>query len=364
VSVGFDSRLWMADSLDGSCRLYFSDPLLVGNNLGDTTGGTGYIVIPAENGDLITALIKTQRCLYVFTHNSIFRVFNTVSSDNVPVSYVGTYSQDAVVKAKNGFYFYNPTGIFYMQDGGNPQEIGIKVRDILKKVSTQQQIKVFGWADDDHVVFCLGNNLTGYEPNKTYYVRYTISTQVWSIYSTLNFLPSCADYQNFLQINSAANVDYQGDETIFPTVYVFGNGTNSAGVINTTRHGGTINVYTPSTEDSTIVQDWNAYPIPVEYQTSWMTFDMECQSNTANGLFVPSLNAAGMKVSYQLDNDLPNVWREIGTLGTSYVTAFDSWKSEEFKRIKFRFYGQSNGTTMQIGVPKIRLLDNLGYSTN
>jgi len=316
---------------------------------------------------MITGLIKTQRCLYVFTNNNIFQVFNTAYLDNAPVAYVGAYSQEGIVRAKNGFYFYNPTGVFFLQPGGQPQEISVKVRDIIKKVTTQYQSKVFGWSDEDHVYFCLGNKLQGYQPNKTYYIRYTISTQVWTIYSTLNFLPTCADTQYFPQLYT--NTDYQGTETIFPTVYLFGNATDDSGVITTIRYGGTFNVFEPSTENSAITPDWGSIPIPVEFQTNWMTFEAETNipethDKRCNGLHIPSENANGFNVAYQIDSDLPNVWRYIGVIGDKYITAFNSWQSEEFNRIKFRVYGQTNGKIVKVAVPKIKILDDLGYRTN
>lgn len=362
ISAGFDQRIWMADTLDNVCRVYYTDPIALASGITSATGGTGFIVIPAENGDMLTGLIKTQRCLYVFTHNAIFQVFNTAYLDNAPVAYVGAYSQEGIVRAKNGFYFYHPSGVFFLQPGGQPQEISVKVKDIIKRVNTQYQSKVFGWSDDDHVTFCLGNKLQGYQPNKTYYIRYTISTQVWTIYSTLNFLPTCADSQMFPQLN--AGTGYAGNDTIFPTVYVFGNSTDTNGDVTTTRYGGTLNVFTPSTENSAVTPDWGSIPIPVEFQTNWMNFDIESHSKRANGLFIPSENAAGLKVAYQVDTDLPNVWREIGEIGDGFVTSFNEWQSVEFHRIKFRVYGQTNGITCKVGVPVIRVLDDLGYDTN
>jgi len=363
ISAGFDQRIWMADSVDNVCRVYYTDPIALSGGAQTATGGTGFIVIPAEGGDMITGLIKTQRCLYVFTHNNIFQVFNTAYLDNAPIAYVGAYSQEGIVKAKNGFYFYNPTGVFFLQPGGQPQEISVKIRDILKKVPTQYQSKVFGWSDEDHVTFCLGNKLQGYQPDKTYYVRYTISTQVWTIYSTLGFIPTCADSKMFAQLYTP--YDYQGTERIFPTVYLFGNGVDTSGNATGAYYGGTFNVFEPTTENSAVVKDWGVYDIPMEYQTNWLTFDLENHDKRANGLYVPSVNGAGLKVAYQTDQDLPNVWREVGVLSSNYVTAFNSWQSNEFNRIKFRIYGNNTtGAVVQVGVPRIKVLDDLGFKTN
>jgi len=366
ISAGFDQRIWMADGMDSNCYIYYTNP--IAGAASTATGGTGFIKVQTENNDTISALIKTQRCLYVFTQNNIFQVFNTANLDNAPTAYVGAYSQEGIVRAKNGYYFYHPTGVFFLQPGGQPQEISVKVKDILNKVPSTNYAKVFGWQDADHVTFCLGNNLQGYQADKTYYVRYTISTQVWTIYSTLGFLPSCA-YSKF--IGRAVYTTYGGTdiltETIEPVTVIFGNALDTTGAITTTRYAGTFNVFTPSTENSAITPDWGTIPIPVEFQTNWMNFEPEIpesHDHRANGLFIASENANGLKVAYQINNDLPNVWREIGVIGDRYITAFNSWQSEEFNRIKFRVYGQTNGKTVKVSMPKIRVLDDLGYRTN
>jgi len=81
-------------------------------------------------------------------------------------------------------------------------------------------------------------------------------------------------------------------------------------------------------------------------------------------MFVPSENAAGLRVSYQINDDLPNVWRDIGALGNEYITSFNSWQSDDFHRIKFRVSGQTNGKTLKVATPTIRVLDDLGYDSN
>ena len=357
----YSGYLWMASSVEANNRVYYSDVLPSTFPTSVTGGGsTSYLTINARLGDKITGFASTQNLLYVFTTNNIFRISSTTSVDNSPMASVGAVNQESIVQAKNGFYFFHNSGVFFLQQGGQPQEISVKIRDILNKIPNVNYSKILGWSDDDHVYFSLGKGLSGLQANKSYIIRYTISTQVWTIYSTLSFLPNCASSANFT--NSSVTDAFTED--IFPTNLIMGQSLTDLGGLGGNFFAGTFNVFNQNTENSTIVQDWNSFPIPVEYQTNWITYDSEHYLTRIDGIFFPSLRAAGMKVSYQTDNDLPNVWKEIGVLGSEYMTEFKSWQSNPFNRIKFRFYGVSNGTTMQIGVPVAYIVDNLGFKSS
>lgn len=361
ISAGFNNRVWAAGSNDELCRLYYSDSIPSAGIASLTTQNPClYFNINANNGDKITGFARTQNVLYVFTHNGIYRVYNTQSVDNTPIANVGAFSQEAIVKAKNGFYFYHPSGVYFIGSNGFPQEISVKIKDLIQKVTSLYQSSVFGWADDDHVYFCLGNKLQGMQADKTYYIRYTISTQVWTTYSTMQFLPTCADSAFF-----ASGVGITED--IYPTNYLLGTGTTTAGVANTTYYGGTLNVYTPSTENSAVTPDWGTIPIQVDMQTQWLNFDIEAHDKRINGVAFPSENAAGLKVAYKIDNDTINQWRPFnGTseLSSKYITLFRNFQSEKFNRIKFRVYGDTKGVQVKIGMPTLLSIDDLGFENN
>jgi hypothetical protein len=350
ISAGYLSRIWSAASSDASNRVYYSDPI---PNTGITTatGGASYLILNANNGDKITGFARLQNVLYVFMNNGIYRVYNTQSFDNTSISTVGAFQQEAIVRSKNGFYFYHPSGVYYI--GSNPQEVSGRIRDIIQKIPNASQGSVFGWSDDDHVYFNIGL-VPAMSSTKQYIIRYTLSTQVWTTYalsSTSGSLtPTCAAYENFASTNITS-------DDIYPTNFIFADDTVNF-------YKGTFNVFLPTTVNSSVTNDFNGFPIFAEFQTPWMIFDNESHVKRINGISIPSENAAGFKFAYQTDKDLSNIWHEIGEFGASYMTLFPPFQTDKFNRIKFRVYGETKGVTVKVGVPMIRKLDDLGYEYN
>lgn len=357
----YGGYIWCSDSSNANIanRVYYSD-VLPSTFPASVTGGSLYLTVNARNGDRITGFASTQNLLYVFCHNSIFRISSPTSIDNSPIAQVGTFSQESIVRTKAGFFFFHPSGIYQLTEGGTPKEISIKIRDIINAIPNTNHGSVFGWSDDDHVYFSIGKGLQGYQVNKSYILRYTISTQVWTIYSTLSFLPKCGVSGNFA---SSATIDSYSID-VYPANFIMGVDLSDTGAVGSNYYGGTFNNFIPSTENSSLSSDWGSIPISVDVQSNWLNFGIEEHAKRANGLFISSENATGLKVAYQIDNDLPDVWREIGSVSEDYVTSFNSWQSNNFHRIKFRVYGQTNGRTVKVGTPKIRVLDDLGYDSN
>jgi len=357
ISAGFSGRIWCAYSADALNRVYYSDVIPSGGIAAPTTGGASFLTINANNGDKITGFARLQNVLYVFTHNGIFRVYNTQSQDNTSISSVGAFQQEAIIKTKNGFYFYHPSGVYYIGSNGFPQEVSGKIRDIIQKIPNANQASVFGWSDDDHVYFNIGL-IPALSSVKQYIIRYTLSTQVWTMYAISSpsgaLTPTCAAYENFSTVSSSGS--YVSND-IYPTAILFADDT-------TNFYKGTFNVSNPQTINSSVTNDFNAFPIFCEYQTNWMTFDNETHVKRINGISLPSENAAGFKFAYQTDKDRPNVWHDIGEITGDYMTLFPAFQSEKFNRIKFRVYGESKGVIVKVGVPMIRKLDDLGYDYN
>lgn len=352
ISAGFSGRIWAASDTDGLNRVYYSD-VIPATGVTTTTGGASFITINANSGDKITGFARLQNVLYVFTHNGIFRCYNTQSLDNTSLSTVGCFSQEAIIKAKNGFYFYHPSGVYYIGSNGFPQEVSGKIRDIIQMVPNANQSKVFGWADNDHIYFNLGLIPT-MSADKHYIIRYTLSTQVWTYYTITSpsgaLTPTCAAYENF------ASTTVTSDD-IYPANFLFADD-------SVNYYKGTFNIFNPATVNSTVTNDFNAFPIFAEFQYPWENFGVEGHVKRINGISIPSENAAGFKLAYQTDKDRPNVWRDIGELDESYFTLFPAFQSIRFNRIKFRVYGETKGLTVKIGVPSVRKLDDLGYEYN
>lgn len=352
ISSGFIGRVWTADSTDSSNKLYYSDVIPAGG-VTAVTGGASFLTINANSGDKITGFARLQNVLYVFTHNGIFRCYNTQSLDNTSLAQVGCFNQEAIVQAKNGFYFYHPSGIYYLGSNGFPQEVSGKIRDIIQKIPNANQGSVFGWSDDDHVYFNVGL-LPGLSSIKQYILRYTVSTQVWTMYAISNSGTSltftCAASTNF------ASTAITSDD-IYPINYIFADDTVSF-------FKGTFNVFLPTTVNSSVTNDFNSIPIYAEFETNWLVFDNETHVKRVNGFAIASENAAGFRVAYRVDKDQDNTWREVGELSESYITLFNEFQSTKFNRIKFRVYGEPKGVTVKIGTMMIRKLDDLGYEYN
>lgn len=359
ISAGFVGRVWVAESNSSDNRVYYSD-VIPAAGLGSLTGGASYLTINANGSDKITAFARTQNCLFVFTHNSIFRIFNTQSQDNTPIVNVGTPSQESVVSVKDGFYFYHSTGIYKLGLDGAVTEISIKIRDILNKKNPfpfgDVVTNVIGWSDRDHIYFSLGNQIEGYETTKTWVVRYTISTQVWTIYSFYNFAPTCAS--TYYAPNYINNFGLDP----FPATYLFG-----TSISNTSTFYASVfstPAWTGSSLGIGVTGDLGINKIYLKAVSQWKTFGIEPHYKRISGVAQSHENASAVVLDYLKDKDNKSVWQNIGTLSAEYSVLFRDFQSDEFNRIKFRYQGESLGTPVVIGQTTIMGLDNLGYKNN
>lgn len=351
ISAGFIGRIWCADSTDTTNKLYYSDVIPVAG-VTATTGGASYLQINANNGDIITALVRTQQVLFVFTSNSIFRVYNTQSLDNSPVANVGTVSQEAVVKTKDGIYFYHPSGIYKLGGDGSVTEISKKISNLISGINVNEKASVVGWADNDHVYFSVGYQFDGgggTDGKLTRVLRYTISTQVWTVYSFFEFLTSCAanEYSRIVTMPGT------GNKPPSPYTVIFGTGITS-----------TSTKYAAAFNDTDVVNNGDfsgTIPTYILKKTNWINWGKENHSKLISGISFPVENGAGLKVSYQIDNDPENEYRPIGTIGSNFVTYFKDFKSVPFNRIKFIISGTNISTTLKIGEPTMLMVEDLGY---
>lgn len=355
ISAGFIGRVWGAESLAADNRVYYSD-VIPAAGLGSLTGGSSYLTINANGTDKVTAFARTQNCLFVFTHNGIFRIFNTQSQDNTPIVNVGTPSQESVVRVKDGYYFFHATGIYKLGLDGAVTETSVKIRDILEKVNPANYDDVIGWSDKDHVYFNLGKSIEGYENTKSWVVRYTISTQVWCIYSFFEFAPLCAtsyyapNYINSFQLNP------------FPVTYIFGSGiTNTSAYYASTFNSAG---WTGNSLSLNVNGDLSLYKIYLKAITQWKTFGIEPHVKRISGVAQSHENGAGITLDYLVDKDNKSVWQNIGSLDSRYSSLFRDFQSGTFNRIKFRLQGESLGSPMVVGQTSIIGLDNLGYREN
>lgn len=345
LNAGFQGRLWYARS-EVSNRLYYSDVIPTAG-VGSTTGTSQFLVINANNGDGITALVGSQQVLFVFTQNSIFRVYNTQSQDNSPVSNVGALNQEAIATAQDGVYFYHPTGFYKLNVDGSAQNISNR---IVSELPTSNRDTCRSWADGDHVYFAFSFSYpigAGTRTGTKVY-RYTISTQVWSIY----------DFVSLSVTATAYGINRSG--TSYP--FLLGNSFDFS-----------VRFASPFREDPSAFgsvgsqgfnQDLSTYDIVASYTTHYENFGIEHRLKQIQGIAVPHLNATGFDISYQVDTDNPSEWRPIGALKSDSVTLFKDFQSVPFRRIRFRVTGSRrsapSGTQCWIRNPILIKVSDVG----
>jgi hypothetical protein len=140
-------------------------------------------------------------------------------------------------------------------------------------------------------------------------MRYSISTQIWTIY----------DY-NCAVITSLISYD---------------NGTTIEQVAGTST--GLIGKLDSGTTDFTL-------PIRCEIIDRWRSFtDMYSKSKSISGIVVMTENGAGMKLQYQTEKSTINSWEYIDTVKDKYNALFPNASTSDFGNIRLRLIGNNTG---------------------
>lgn len=329
IDAGFEGRVWAVDS--ATDRLYYTD-IVDQNGVIPTTGTAQYIEkLSPQDGQSITALVRAPRALLVFKQNSIFRVYSANSLDPYPAYLIGTYSQESVVKTKEAIYFHHPTGFYKFQYDGQPQEISRRIIDFVKGISRTNYEQVFSWNDGDHVYWGVGNVTIKDRVYENVVCRFTISTQVWTIYS----------YRKDL----TAAIIYDDGTNILPLA-----GT-SLGVTARTDIG---------TDDL-------GEEIFCELTSRWMMFNdvvgLTGKWKNITGVMASHENCAGFKLDFQYDKQT-NQFQPIGSLDQKYVTTFANFSSDNFFRVRYRLTGSYKLAIPVFKTPEIINLQDLGFENN
>ncbi len=182
----FRTRMWIAGNSTFPDRLYYTDvptaaatPVVVW----DTDVATGnWIDISPSDGENITGLKRTKNVLLVFKHNHIYQVSSVNDTEPDPKINVGTYSQESIVEGKDTIYFHHPSGIYSYQ-GGGVKLLSKPIQDWIDAMPVTQYDNVCGWADNDHIYHSLGDLTVGGISYSNVVTCYTVSSQVWTIYT-------------------------------------------------------------------------------------------------------------------------------------------------------------------------------------
>ncbi len=328
IQAGFEGRVWVADR--SSDRLYYTE---IVSPSGVIAGGTDYIEkLSPQDGQQITGLFRVPRALLVFKENSIFRVYSATALDPYPGYNVGTYSQESIIQAKDGVYFHHSSGFYKFQYDGQPQEISRRIRDFVTAIPRANYENINGTFDGkDAVSWSIGDVTVQGVRFQNCIVRYSISTQVWTIYD--------------LAITGVVNA-----------MMVYDDGVNLVPLLGSSN--GDVANYELGTTDL-------GNPIYFELTTGYMSFtDNWSFLKEISGIYVMSENGAGSSIQIQTDKDLPNVWKDVGTLTEEYCSAFPNFKSGAFNRIRFRIKGISTGAPIIIDGVELSKVIELGFKQN
>jgi hypothetical protein len=299
----YRSRIWVADS--STDKLYYSDVVATDNTL---TGGTSFLQISPQDGEKITGLKRHPDALLVFKNNHIYRVATINAIDPDPKIMRGTYSQESIVETKSGIYYHHPTGFYEFVFSGKQNEISRPIIDIVQAIPRSYYDNVSGWQEDDAVCWSVGDITLGGVSFKNIVCRYTLSTQVWTVYSTGSEIRTGGQYDNGTDIFNIV-----GDDAGYVLKWAIGNNDNGTAI------------------SYDLITHW-------EYFTS-----IRSTAKTISEIGVLHENAQGANLTYQLDKDRENEWRQIGTLNKSIYETFNI-NAQNFTRIRFRLSGHSFGS--------------------
>lgn len=303
----YRGRIWVADnSVD---RVYYSDVVTTSNTI---TGGSSFLQISPNDGEKIRALKRHPRALLVFKENHIYRIFSINSTDPDPSIFRGTYSQESVVDAKDGIYYHHPTGFYKFVFDGEQEEISRPIADILQAIPRSSYENITGWADDDHVNWCIGDVTLGGITLTNVVCRRTISTKAWTIYSYPKSFRSSTLYDSGTSL-----VQLLGDTDGNVLQFNVGN-------------------------------DDNGSPIHYDLTTHWMYLTTNKRDlKTISNLIAMHEDATGAQVAFQIDQqnqgDTNSAWTSIGKLDDTLATSMGC-DAKNFMRIRFRVFGSSSGT--------------------
>ena len=277
-------------------RLFFSSVISSTGNI-TWTPNSDYVDINPGDGEDMTGLKRYSLELLVFKPNYTYR-FRTSGLDPDPLIRIGTRSQESVVEGKRGVYWHHESG-FYRYSGGYPIEISRPISDIVLAIPYTQYDDIIAWRDDDHIYWSLGTiTVTETKYSTTYknmVVRYTESSEVWTMYSYPSDIRAGITYNNMSTISRIVANDY-----------------------------GNVATYNSGTTDL-------GEPIKSRLRTKWYEWEEIGERKVIDDMVVICEKAQTLEIMYQVDED--QEWHSIGQM-TKLITFFRN-KSIRFYRIRF-----------------------------
>ena len=304
----YKSRLYLAGGdTDGSnlrlSRLWFSS-VISSTGVITWTPATDYVDINPNDGENITGIKRFSLELLVFKPNYIYR-FRTSGVDPDPLIKIGTRSQESIVEGKRGLYFHHDTG-FYRYSGGYPVEISRPISDIVAAIPYSQFADITAWRDSDHILWTLGDlTIADIKESATWknvVIRYTESSEVWTIYSYGIDIDRGADYNTGAALSRVVG-------TSTGVVATFDSGTTDLGE-----------------------------PITYSIRTKWYEWDGIFTNKVIQQLVAICEKAQGSELMYQTDEDTTR-WHTIGQV-KKFINLYNN-TDIRFHRIRFKLNGTS-----------------------
>jgi hypothetical protein len=314
IQAGFDGRVWIADAAKDI--LYYTDIV-------QSTNGTSYVspltfditanfisTFSPQDGESITGLFRVPKALLVFKQNHIYRVYSADNVDPYPAYGVGTFSQESIIQGKDGVYFHHSSGFYKFNYDGQPTEISRRVIDFIKAIPRANYASIVGVYDGyDAVKWSIGAVTVDGVTYSNCQMRYSISTQVWTIY-------------DFASISITALIRYDNGTTIEQIAGI------SDGQVGKLDSGFT---------------DFGAkiYYEVIDRERAFT--EMTSSSKNITGIAVIAENGGGAEFQYQCNDSSSNEWEYLGTIKDKMVTLIPNTQTKDFNEVTLRLRGYSSG---------------------
>jgi hypothetical protein len=332
IQAGFDGRIWIANKTNDA--LYFSDivQFTPPSTYTITYDAANFIQsLSPQDGESMTGLFRVPKALLVFKQNHIFRVYSATNVDPYPAYNVGTYSQESIVQGKDGLYFHHSSGFYKFNYDGQPTEISRRVIDFVKAIPRASYENIVGVYDGfDAVKWSIGAVTVDGVTYSNCQMRYSISTQVWTIY-------------DFGSTAVTALIRYDNGTTI---EQVCGTSTGLIGKLDsgTTDFGNSI------------------YYEIIDRRRAFT--ELTSRVKNVTGIAVIATNGGGAELQYQTDASGPNQWYFLDKLDSALVSLMPNVSTEDFNEITLRIKGYSTGDPMVIQGIELLTVQDKGQNQN
>jgi hypothetical protein len=333
IHAGFEGRVWVANKTLGIINytdiVQFVPPVTYSLTYNPQVNFLSQL--SPQTGQSFTALHRVPRALLVFTEDTITRIYGASSVDAYPAYNVGTFSQESIVETKTGIFFHHSSGFYQFDYGSQPVEISRRIIDFVKAIPRANYDDITGVYDGyDSIEWSVGEVVVEGVVFANCVLRYTISTQVWTVY------------------------DYVGN--VITAMIYYDDGTTINHLMGT--HAGRTGAMDTGFTDF-------GEPFYFEYIDRWRAFtDMYYKTKSISGFNVYHENAAGANLMYQVQKSGPNAWQPLGTIDANANSLMPGASTDDFDVLRLRLAGNTSGAQVVVHGTEITQLTIKGQEVN